>query len=335
MSSNILPIMLSYQTYEKLGVVQYLLILQELHKQGYQKLRWFSYWAPNGCCLRCHFTMQDNICMRRGELKHCDAQHVWGVSTGQADTKIYDVSSYVDEVKREMQTFLDNCNGSDTAYVAWFNGIVEKAKEGYMPSFGDEYWDALLGQIKMGEEPYPCPPFTEPDLEEQLEILTGRITALRVDAFVNPANTSLLGGGGLDGAIHREAGPELLAECRTLNGCKTGQSKMTDAYKLPCNKIIHTVGPIWSGGSKNEDELLASCYRTALDIAAEQKLTSVAFPCISTGNYHFPKERAAEIAFDVISDYILNGKYKGYVLVCCFLEEDAEIYRRLLKQHKR
>ena len=203
-----------------------------------------------------------------------------------------------------------------------------------MPSFGGEYWDALLGQMKMGEKPYPCPPFTEPDLEEQLEILTGRITALWVDAIVNPANTSLLGSGGLDAAIHRAAGPELLAECLSLNGCKIGQSIMTDAYKLPCNKIIHTVVPVWCGGSKNEDELLASCYRTALDIAAEQKLTSIAFPYIGTGHCHFPKERAAEIALGVIKDYILTGKYKGYVIVCCFQERDAEIYKRLLKRQK-
>lgn len=327
--------MIDGQTYEKLGVVQYMLILQELHKQGYQKLRWFSYWAPSGCCLRCHFTMQDNICMRGGELKHCDTQHAWCISTGQADTKIYDVAPYVDEVKRDMHTFLDNCKGCDAAYVAWFNGIVEKAKEGYMPSYGGEYWNALLGQMKMGERSYPCPPFTEPDLEEQLLIIKGYITALRVDSIVNAANTSLLAGGGLDEAIHREAGPGLLAECRTLNGCKTGQSKMTNAYKLTCNKIIHTVGPVWCGGKMHEDELLASCYRTALDIAAEQKLTSIAFPCISTGKHHFPKERAADIAFSVISDYILRGKYKGYVVVCCLQEEDAEIYKRLLKQHQR
>ena len=326
--------MISKQIHEKFGVVQYMLILQELHKQGYQKLRWFSYWAPNGCCLRCHFTTQDNICMRRGELKHSGTQYVWDISTWLADTKIYDVSTYVDEIKREMHALLDNCKGCDTAYVAWFNGIVEKAKEGYMPSFGGEYWDALLGQMKMGEKTYPCPPFTEPDLEEQLEILTGRITALRVDAIVNPANTSLQGSGGVDGAIHRAAGPELLAECLSLNGCKIGQSIMTDAYKLPCNKIIHTVGPVWCGGSKNEDELLASCYRTALDIAAEQKLTSIAFPYIGTGHCHFPKERATEIALGVIKDYILTGKYKGYVIVCCFQERDAEIYKRLLKRQK-
>ena len=302
--------MISKQIHEKFGVVQYMLILQELHKQGYQKLRWFSYWAPNGCCLRCHFTMQNNISFNR-EIKRLNKEYAWHTSTSQADTDITDITPYIDDFKREMTVFIDRCKGRDPAYVSWFNAIIEEAKKGRIPVFYGEYWDAPWGMIEVGRELYPCPPYTEPDLEEQLIILIDDITTLKVDVIVNTANTSLLGSGGLDAAIHREAGPELLAECRTLNGCKIGQCIMTDAYKLPCNKIIHTVVPVWCGGSKNEDELLASCYRTALDIAAEQKLTSIAFPYIGTGHCHFPKEQAAEIALGVIKDYILTGKYKG------------------------
>ena len=321
--------MISKETYEKFGVLQYMLVLQELHKQGYQKLRWFSYMAPNGCALRCHITTEDNIC-RFVDIKYLDDRHSWYTSTGHTDTKITDVSPYIEEFKRKMSAFIEYCKGNDTAYVSWFNAIVEEAKKGNLPVFHGEYWSAPLGKMRVGEKLYPCPPRSNPDLDEQLLVLKDDITTLQVDAIVNAANTSLLGGGGVDGAIHRAAGPELLAECRTLNGCKTGQSKMTDAYKLSCSKIIHTVGPVWYGGRRNEEDLLASCYRTALDIAIEQNLTSIAFPCISTGVYHFPQERAAEIALGVITDYILTGKYNGYVVLCCFLEKDAEIYRRLL-----
>lgn len=163
-----------------------------------------------------------------------------------------------------------------------------------------------------------------------LNIVVGDITRLRIDAIVNAANTSLLGGGGVDGAIHRAAGKELLAECRTLGGCSTGQSKITDGYNLPCKKIIHTVGPVWHGGDHNEDALLASCYRTSLDLAAQHGIKSIAFPCISTGVYHFPKQRAAQIAISVIKEYITKNKFKGDVTICCFLTEDAEIYKDLL-----
>ena len=169
-------------------------------------------------------------------------------------------------------------------------------------------------------------------LDNSIKVVVGDITRLRVDAIVNAANTSLLGGGGVDGAIHKAAGQELLEECKTLNGCKTGQSKMTKAYDLPSKRIIHTVGPLWCGGKRNEDELLASCYRTALDLAEENNIKSIAFPCISTGVYHFPKDRAARIAVDVVRDYLLERKYTGDVIFCCFSSEDAECYKQILNE---
>lgn len=165
-----------------------------------------------------------------------------------------------------------------------------------------------------------------------IKIVVGDITQLTVDAIVNAANTSLLGGGGVDGAIHRAAGKELLEECRTLGGCKTGQSKMTAAYRLPCKKIIHTVGPVWRGGKRGEAALLASCYDTALKIAEESELKSIAFPCISTGVYHYPKKEAAEIALRTIMKHLESGAYKGDATICCFCDEDAQIYKELLNQ---
>lgn len=165
---------------------------------------------------------------------------------------------------------------------------------------------------------------------KNIQIVIGDITRLHVDAIVNAANNSLLGGGGVDGAIHRAAGKELLEECRTLGGCPTGESKITGAYKLPCKKIIHTVGPIWYGGNRHEAELLAACYDTALTLAEDNDFRSIAFPCISTGIYRFPRKEAAKIALDTIFKHIENGKYKGDVILCCFLKEDAEIYEELL-----
>lgn len=160
-----------------------------------------------------------------------------------------------------------------------------------------------------------------------IRIVVGDITELEVDAIVNAANRSLLGGGGVDGAIHRAAGPGLLKECRTLGGCETGQSKMTDAYNLPCKKVIHTVGPIWYGGNNNERELLASCYDTAMKLAEENNLRSIAFSCISTGVYGFPKAEAVVIAQRVLTEHLQNG-YEGDIIVCCFSENDAQYYRQ-------
>lgn len=168
-------------------------------------------------------------------------------------------------------------------------------------------------------------------MKDRIKIIVGDITQLQVDAIVNAANCSLLGGGGVDGAIHRAAGKELLEECRTLGGCRTGESKMTGAYKLPCKKIIHTVGPVWHGGGHHEAELLASCYATALQMAEAHHLKSIAFPCISTGVYGYPHAAAAKIAWDTVKSHIRDGKYEGDVVLCCFREEDAEIYNKLMQ----
>jgi len=158
----------------------------------------------------------------------------------------------------------------------------------------------------------------------RLEIVIGDITNLEVDAIVNAANTSLLGGGGVDGAIHRAAGPELLVECRTLNGCATGEAKITRGYRLPARFVIHAVGPVWHGGKSHEDNLLAGCYRNSLALARSNKLHSMAFPSISTGVYRFPADRAAKIAVSIIVGEANAGNAIGHVIFCCFVDEAAK-----------
>jgi O-acetyl-ADP-ribose deacetylase (regulator of RNase III) len=162
----------------------------------------------------------------------------------------------------------------------------------------------------------------------RLNIVVADITALDVDAIVNAANRSLLGGGGVDGAIHRAAGPELLAECRTLGGCATGSAKITRGYALKARHVIHAVGPVWNGGTNDEEALLAGCYRAALDLAAQNALTSIAFPAISTGVYRFPADRAARIAVGTMAAEIAAHQ-RGItrVVFCCFAPESAEQHK--------
>ena len=166
----------------------------------------------------------------------------------------------------------------------------------------------------------------------RIAIAAGDITKQNVDAIVNAANTTLLGGGGVDGAIHRAAGPELLSECRTLGGCATGDAKITRGYKLSAKYVIHTVGPVWRDGARGEDELLASCYRVSLSLAKAHKLKSIAFPSISTGAYGFPMERAAHIAVNEVKKFLEENPLPEKVVFVCFGHSALEIYRRTLAE---
>ena len=163
-----------------------------------------------------------------------------------------------------------------------------------------------------------------------ITVIRSDITTLSVDAIVNAANITLLGGGGVDGAIHDAAGPALLAECRRLGGCKTGDAKITRGYNLPAPFIIHTVGPVWEGGKNNESQLLASCYRRSLEIADEKNLKSIAFPCISTGIYRYPAQQAAEIAIATIIGFAQTATSKKEIIFCCFSSSDYQTYSSLL-----
>lgn len=167
-------------------------------------------------------------------------------------------------------------------------------------------------------------------MSSSITLFRGDITTLKVDAIVNAANASLLGGGGVDGAIHRAAGPELLEACRTLGGCETGKAKITPGFQLPAGHVIHTVGPVWHGGSHGEEELLASCYTSSLDLALQYEFRSIAFPNISTGVYGFPKSMAARIAIATVKNYLENNKPLLDVIFVLFDDENETLYSTLL-----
>jgi O-acetyl-ADP-ribose deacetylase (regulator of RNase III) len=168
-------------------------------------------------------------------------------------------------------------------------------------------------------------------LDTSIEIQKGDITKLKVDAIVNTANTSLLGGGGVDGAIHRNAGPDLLEFNKKLGGCKTGEAKISPGFNLPAKFIIHTVGPVWNGGKNNEDKLLANCYKNSLTLAVENNVKTIAFPAISTGIYSFPLERATKIAVSEVYKFLEKNESIAKVIFVCFDEETYQVYKNILK----
>ena len=168
-------------------------------------------------------------------------------------------------------------------------------------------------------------------MEERIKVIIGDITKQRTDAIVNAANTSLLGGGGVDGAIHRAAGSKLLEECRTLNGCQTGEAKITRGYNLPVKYVIHTVGPVWNEGRRNEEELLANCYRNSLALAVKNKIKTISFPSISTGIYRFPLKLASKIAIREIKNFLEKDKTIMEVVMVCFDENTYGYYDEELK----
>jgi O-acetyl-ADP-ribose deacetylase (regulator of RNase III) len=173
---------------------------------------------------------------------------------------------------------------------------------------------------------------SKPGTMTQIEVVQGDITQLKVDAIVNAANTSLLGGGGVDGAIHRAAGRELLEECRKLNGCETGEAKITKGYNLPAKWVIHTVGPVWESGNHGEDELLASCYRQSLALAEEYKIETIAFPAISTGVYRFPIERASKIALSEVNKFLQSDRSIKQVIFVCFSQSTYDSYLQVMQE---